>query len=514
MKDLASKSIAVGVTCFLFVAGCNSTSTVLPPGDDPVPSGANVVMQWDNALLQAIRDTKPGPPMAARSLAIVHTAMFDAWAAYDSRAVGTRYGDALRRPIGEQTPGRKSKAISFAAYRALMDLYPADKPKYDALMAALGYNPADSSTDRATPAGVGNVAAGAVLSFRHVDGSNQLGNLVPGAGPYADYTGYQPMNPPTAVTTSTPLSGIPHPDHWQALTFVNQAGATVTPAFIAPHWGNVIPFAMTSPSQFRPIPPEPLGSVGFAAQAESLVQISANLSDQEKCIAEYWADGPHSELPPGHFCLFAQYVSTRDHHTLDQDAKMFFAVTNAVMDAGIAVWEAKRFYDYCRPVTAIRYLYNGKKIHAWAGPGQDNQEIDGEAWKPYQPDFFPTPPFPEYPSGHSAFSAAAAEVLKSYTGSDAFGFTVVIPAHSLKAEPASPAADVSLPLGTFSDAAVQAGISRRYGGIHFTEGDMASRRIGRECGAQAWAKAQSYFDGTATPMRPVEQRLAQIAGRR
>lgn len=492
---------AAALAGLLGCGGSSSSGHRGAGGDPPVPAGANVVVQWNNVLLQAIRDTKPGPPMTARALAIVHTCMYDAWAAYDRVAVGTRFGEALRRPESEMTPGRKSKAVSYAAYRALLDLYPTEKAKFDAAMTTLGYDPADASTDRSTPQGVGNAAAAAVLAFRHVDGANQLGDLNPGAGAYADYTGYKPVNPPVAVTSPTALASIPNPGRWQPLTFVNQAGSTVTPAFIAPHWKHVVPFALTRSDQFRPVPPVAWNSAEMKAQVDEVIAYQANLTDTQKCIAEYWADGPSSELPPGHFNLFGQFVSTRDRHSLDDDAKMFFALTNAIFDAGIATWEAKVAYDYWRPVSAIRYLYNGQTIQGWKGSGLGVGPIDGASWKPFQPDWFPTPPFAEYTSGHSAFSAAGAEVLKRFSGSDTFGHSVSIPARSLKAEPSSPSASVTLAWGTFSAAADEAGLSRLYGGIHFKDGDQRSRVMERQCGAQAWEKAKAFWEGRMQPMR-------------
>jgi len=89
-----------------------------------VPIQLNVALQWDNATLQGIRDSKLGAPMVARALAIVHTCMYDAWAAYDERAVTTRLQDALRRPLSERTDANKEKAISYAAFRALRPVRP------------------------------------------------------------------------------------------------------------------------------------------------------------------------------------------------------------------------------------------------------------------------------------------------------------------------------------------------------------------------------------------------------
>jgi hypothetical protein len=224
---------------------------------------------------------------------------------------------------------------------------------------------------------------------------------------------------------------------------------------------------------------------------------SANLTDEQKSIVEYWADGPGTELPPGHWALFAQQTSKRHFYGIDDDVKLFFAMTNAMLDASIAVWDCKRAFDYVRPITAIRFLMAGQQIQAWGGPFKGTQTILGEHWQAYQTGAQPTPAFPEFSSGHSAFSAAAAEVLRSYTGSDAFDASVIIKAGSSRVEPgAVPAADLVLKWTTFSEAADQAGMSRRYGGIHFREGDLQSRAMGRLIGAQAWAKAKTYFTGS------------------
>ncbi|MDQ3574804.1 MAG: hypothetical protein M3404_07790 [Actinomycetota bacterium] len=152
-----------------------------------------------------------------------------------------------------------------------------------------------------------------------------------------------------------------------------------------------------------------------------------------------------------------------------------------------------------RPITAVRYLFRGQQVRAWGGPGQGSRLVDGAEWQPYQASWFPTPPFGEYGSGHSTFSAAGAEVLRSFTGSDRFGHSVTVPRGSSWVEPgAVPATETALSWATFSEAADQAGMSRRYGGIHFEKGDLDARVSGRRVRAQAWAWARSYFDGTAT----------------
>jgi hypothetical protein len=450
----------------------------------------NAALQWNQTALDAVSNGTLGPPMVARALAMVHTAVYDAWTAYDEVAVGTRLGGGLRRPAAERTLENKTEALSYAAYRTLVDLYPAQIARFNTRMAGLGLDPANTTQDVTTPAGIGNVAAAALLSFRHGDGSNQLGTLGPTGLPYSDYTGYVPANSPDAVVD---------PNRWQPLRHPNRAGTTIVEQrCVGPHWHLVTPFALRSSDHFRPPPPKLFPHGLSRQQAEELIRLSAGLGDREKVIAEYWADGPASVLPPGHFNLFAQFVSLRDGHTLDQDVRLFFMLTNAVFDAGIAAWDAKNHYDYVRPITAIRYLKRGQKIRAWAGPGLGAGVIAGETWRPYQPEWFPTPPFSEYVSGHSTFSAAAAEILKRFTGGDYFGASVTITQGILGIEAGVPAKPVTLSWDTFSAAADEAGLSRRYGGIHFEDADLEGRKLGRAVGALAWEKALTYI-GAGTP---------------
>jgi hypothetical protein len=489
----------------LLLPGVSWTAAAAPPAPQTALADS-IVVQWNNALLQGVRDSKLGPPMVARALAVGHTCMFDAWAAYDREAVGTRLGSALRRPSAERTLANKEEAISFAAYRAAVDLFPGSRVTvFDPLMASLGHDTHNVTTDISMPAGVGNVAAQAVLSFRHHDGANQLGDE-PGGLPgvaYSDYTGYVPANAPMDIRSPFDPATVHNPSSWQQLRYVDGSGAVVTPGFVGAQWQRVIPFALKSSSQLRSLTgPARYGSPRYVAQAGAVVDLSAGLTDRHKMIAEYWADGPHSELPPGHWDLFAQFVARRDHHGageqgVDKDVKLFFALTSAIFDAGICAWDSKRVYDSVRPITAIRYLFSGRLVRAWGGPYQGTKLIDGATWFPYQPTTFPTPPFPEYCSGHSGFSAAGAEILRRFTEGDRFGGSVTFKAGSSRTEPgAVPASDLTLSWDTFSEAADQAGISRRYGGIHFRQGDLDARAIGRRVGRIAWERAEQYWEGS------------------
>jgi hypothetical protein len=222
------------------------------------------------------------------------------------------------------------------------------------------------------------------------------------------------------------------------------------------------------------------------------------LTDRQKTIAEYWADGPSTDLPPGHWNLFAQTISDRDNHDLDADTKLFFALNGAIFDASIAAWGYKREFDYVRPVTAIRELFRDQQVSAWGGPNQGTQTILGQDWQPYQAPTIVTPPFAEYVSGHTAFSNAGAEILRRFTGSDVFNGSVTI----LGTDPRhfeTGIADTTLNWPTFSDAAAEAGISRLYGGIHFSDGNINAEALGRSVAGQSWLRAQSFINPTSVP---------------
>jgi hypothetical protein len=499
-----------------FLAGLGAGGTLLLlPGPPETASAArligtaqprdSVVIQWNDAFLQGVRDSNLGPPAVARALAIGHTCIYDAWAAYDQKAVGTRLGGSVRRPPRERTLASMREAISFAAYRAAVDLFPGSTLSvFDPLMRSLGYDAGDLSTDTSTPRGIGNVVARAVIDFHHRDGANQLGDEpggIPGVA-YSDYTGYAPANDPMDIRLPFDPTTVHDPSSWQPLRYVDAKGSVVTPRFVGAQWQHVTTFALSPASLRSSTGPAKFGSPEYIAQAKALLDLSAGLTDEHKMIAEYWADGPRSELPPGHWNLFAQFVARRDHHSeqphgVGRDVKLFFALTNALSDAGCCAWDNKRAFNSVRPITAIRTVMRGQMVRAWAGPYRGTQLIDGASWFPYQPTTFPTPPFPEYSSGHSNFSAAGAQILELFTHRDRFGLSVMLPAGSSRIEPGVvPASNVTLSWATFSDAANQAGISRRYGGIHFEQGDLDARATGRIVARRAWEKAQDYWEGS------------------
>jgi PAP2 superfamily len=485
--------LRTGVGLAMATAGTEALLTLYQGRAFAVTATDNIVLQWNNALLQAIRNMKPGPTIVARALAVLHTCMYGAWTAYDPIATSPLLGGSLRRPKSEQTITNKNTAMSYAGYRAALDLFPTQAAVFTSLMTTLGYDPANTSTDTKTPAGIGNFVAQAILMFRHNDGSNQLNN-------YADTTSYTPVNTSTSITD---------PNRWQPLSvptiLPDGSNGFVTQQFTTPQWGKVIPFSLLSGSQFRPAGPILYPNQGYTDQANQILQYSADLNDTTKTIAEYWADGPHTELPPGHWTLLAQFtaaqfISKRDKHDVNQDGKLFFALANALFDASIACWDCKRAYDSIRPVSAVHYLFPTTTVTCWGGPGKGTVPMLGGNWAPYQKPTVVTPPFPEYVSGHSTFSAAGAYVLQQFTGSDTFGASYTQSAGSSLIEPnlGIPKTDITLSWPTFSAAAVEAGMSRRYGGIHFQQGDLDGRTLGQRVGTQAWSLAQAFMNGKAS----------------
>lgn len=509
----------------LFPLGIASTALL------PVSSAqaVTVASDWIGAATQGVRNQPQGPTVASRLYGILGTAMYDAWSAYEATPISTVLGDTLQRPTSENTQANKQEAISFAAYRVLTELLPTQTANLTARMNSLGYDPNNTSTDTTTAAGIGNTIAATLMNARRNDGSNQLNN-------YVDTIGYSTPNTPTQVVDI---------ELWTPESVPIDSGSPLQ-KYLTPHWGTVESFSLTDNAQYRPpeiIPPfllDPKASAdlqagtitradgtvvpisaalvgvdinpAFIQQAVDVVAFSANLTDEQKLIAEFWEDGPGTPFPPGTWMEFGQDISQRDNNTLDEDVQLFFALGNAVMDAGIATWEAKLSYNSARPVRVIRELgrlgligtdNNGDgvfEINAWGGPGLGTITIPATQFLTYQNPFGPpSPPFAEYTSGHSAFSAAGAEILRLFTGSDVFGGSVTFAPGTSAFEPGiTPSSPVTLSWDTFSEAADEAGISRRYGGIHFLDGDIQGRILGRRVGGSVWNRSQFFINGGVT----------------
>ena len=282
--------------------------------------------------------------------------------------------------------------------------------------------------------------------------------------------------------------------------------------------------------------------------------------DYARVLAEFWADGPESETPPGHWFTIANYVS--DHPLLEKrwngegeiiddlawDVRSYFVLGSAMHDAAIAAWSIKGWYDYARPVSAIRYMAeNGQssddqlpnyhpggiplipgyvelvmpgdplvgianinlykiKLNTWKGPNYiaDPETDDAGVgwilasyWWPYQRPSFVTPPFAGYVSGHSTYSRAAAEVMTLITGDEYFpgGMGVFdAPQNDFLVFEQGPSMDIELQWATYRDASDQCSLSRIWGGIHPPADDFPGRRIGMKVGPYAYNHAMEFME--------------------
>jgi hypothetical protein len=389
-----------------------------------VASRADVVTDWNNAALDAIRADNTQPPMASRALAILHVSIFDA-----VNGISRRYESYL---VASAVPVSASPeaAASAAAHQVLLSFFPNSAASFNALHARILAAIRDGA-QKNTGIAWGESVAAKILAYRATDGWDAVVLPPSGGGP-----GYWVPTPPAFAR------------------------------FLLPQWGFVTPFCMTDAAQFRPPGPPALASAKYAADYNEIKSLGAaegstRTADQSQ-IALFWADGAGTETPPGHWNSIAQAVGAMRGNTLDDNARLFALLNLAMADAAICAWDAKFTFDFWRPVTAIRY-----------------GDLDGNPATEPDPgwnSFIITPPFPDYVSGHATFSGAAAAVLALFYGSDDTPFTTdsdFLPG-------------VSRSFSSFSAAAEEAAVSRLYGGIHFRSANEDGLNAGLQIGARAF----------------------------
>ncbi|MEL6983147.1 MAG: vanadium-dependent haloperoxidase, partial [Actinomycetota bacterium] len=359
--------------------------------------------------------------------------------------------------------------------------------------------------------------------------------------------------------------------------------AAAVQEFIGPQWGFVTPFAITAdPDRGLPIDPGPPPAAGTEEYVDAAIEVidhGARLdpsadhriridpgamgdraidsydgpghdlnpatgepyepnevpeADYGRVVAEYWADGPDSETPPGHWNTIANEASDRLAETgplriagteevdrLEWDIKLHLALNGGLHDGAIAAWGTKAHYDYVRPISMIRHLGETGQLPAvegliepdadggsiaqvrgWLGQPEDPSSvtagvdwIPATEWLPYQRSSFVTPSFAAYVSGHSVFSRVGAEILTAFTADPYFPGGLA--EHTVEPggliHEAGPAETVTLQWATYQDAADEAGRSRLYGGIHIAADDLAGRQVGVEVADAAWARAADLF---------------------
>lgn len=562
-----------------FIAGTETfrTADILvqleQPGPDLLAEGGPRLMMvntpeatpsviWDQILQSIIVENGGGPTNASRSFSIMHTAIYDAQASYDPVAQRVSIdleGDNLDvAALSDASTDEIETAMHVAAHRVLSELYPQYQEKLDQVLSQrIGLDISDDS--RAYE--VGADAAQDGLTPRQAE-ATQLAAISDGL--------YTPVNADPAPETRKDIArwtpekqGVlsPTPDALQTFltpelslaegfalpeTPLGDTDTALTrpdgpePFFTAEHAGAVLDFqaktvTLAAPAEINgaaleagttvPVDKSLIGPVinpAFISQAESLVQTSATLTEDQKMVAEFWEDGPGTSFPPGAWMTLAQYVSQRDGHDAATDALLFMTMGNAMFDAAIATWDAKVFFDYARPVTVIRDLGHlgligepgvdeltgetGHVIQAFGGIDPDTgsslgtRTILAENFITYQlPGGEQSPPFAEYTSGHSTFSSAGAAVLQAFTGSDNLDAHIIVPPQTSAFDAALPGDVYQFQWDTFSEAAIDGGASRIYGGIHFSDGNVDGLSAGATIGADAYDLATEFANGTAQP---------------
>jgi hypothetical protein len=381
------------------------------------PANGDVVTDWNNAALDAIRAGNTAPPIASRSLATLHVSIYDAVNGI------TQTHEVYLVPSAVPASASREAAASAAAHQALVNLFPANASSFDALHAAILATIPDGPHKTA---GIvwGEFVANQILAARSNDGSDAIVPPPGGSGP--------------GVWVPTPPGFLP---------------------YLLPQWGFVAPFAMSSSSQFRPPGPPSLDSQQYAADYNEVKELGAAVgstrTEDQTQIALFWADGAGTETPPGHWNSIAQIIAYARGNTLEENARLFALLNIAMADAAICAWNAKYTFDFWRPVTAI----------AFAEPQLN--------WM----SFIVTPPFPDYTSGHSTFSAAAATVLPLFYDTEDLPFTTgsdFLPG-------------VYRSFSTCFDAAEEAALSRIYGGIHFRTASEDGLQAGISIGQWTFA---------------------------
>ncbi len=482
----------------LFSVSCEESST-----PEPEPKWPNRAYEWGKITLEATaRDTdrfNPRPTITSRILALIWTSVYDAWSRYDDFAEPMYLQDVERAPKMMRTLENKEIAISYAAYRACLHYYFADAEFLRDAMLEMGLDPDNESIDPSTPEGLGNLAAKMVIETRLEDGSNELGT---DGIRYADYTGYVPVNHPDTMVDV---------EKWQPKYFVHEeTGERFAPECLSPQWHLVEPVFLDSASQHRPGPPPAVGSEELLNQVREVISLQTNLVPWQKALVEFMRDGPHSVQQAGHWLIFAQHVSARDRHTLDEDVLMYFWVEAVAMDAFIACWDAKMFYDFARPYALIREILPDTTFVGWAGPDKGWQEMQGREWIPYSPFSFLCPPFPAYTSGHSTVSGACSHALKLFKGNDYFDHSVRLKPGVLTEAVEFQSDSVELYFATFTDAAEAAGISRVMGGYHIQADNIEGLEQGRRVAQSGWDVFRTLTGWNRRPTFPQNPAHATI----
>ncbi|HEY8939367.1 MAG TPA: vanadium-dependent haloperoxidase [Cellvibrio sp.] len=433
-------------------------------------------------LAQDVSISGSDATLVLRFTAMLSNSWFDAVAPYHPTQVGV-YSRFSKR-LTETNNHDKNVAVFYASYRVLSSLAPARQAQWDAMLTNVGLDPTDNSMDPNTPVGIGNIAGSSVVNARLHDGMNQLGDeggIKYNRKPYKDYTNYVPVN------TFYELND---PSKWQPAEGTNGYGKFNVQQFVTPQMGKVRAYSFRNPDQFNipyPWKSDARNREAYKAQADEVLNISANLTDEQKLIAELF---DYKTRSLGFSTVFA--VKSHNQSYIDAIQTLFLANV-AEFDTTIAVWNQKVKYNTVRPWTAISYIYGDRKVTAWGGPGKGTvNDIPGNQWRSY----LPVADHAEYPSGSASFCAAHTYVLSKRFNEEKFGWSVTIPAGGSTYEKGiTPKVETTLTFPTYASFKDECGKSRQYAGVHFRDSIDAGYSIGERVGAKAFKFVQNHING-------------------
>ncbi len=439
-------------------------------------------------IFQRVSPSGGDATLVLRVTTMTTNAWFDSTAPYHTSAVGV-YSRLGRRPADEATTRNINIALLYASYRVFNSLLPEFQQTWRGMLANVGLDPDDHSTDTSSPIGLGNLGGLGVVEGRQNDGMNQLGNENREFNPmpYMDYTGYKPKN--TAYK-------LRNPSRWQPDLQRQGTGIYKFQQFVTPQYALVEPYSYRTPRRFH-VPP-PFNSnyrhrAAYKKQAEEVLQASANLTEEQKLKSELF-DNKISSLG-----FSAVHAALSQGLSLLEFIQIDFLTNMAAFDAGIFVWQEKRQFDAVRPFSAINYLFGKKLVTAWGGPGLGTVELPANQWKSYLEEA----DHPEYPSASTCFCNAHAQSARLFLGNDNLSFPVDFPAGSSRIEPGiTPASDTTLVFDTWTDFANDCGQSRVWAGVHFQAAVDESAKVCDVFGDLAYDYLQDLIEGTAAIRDP------------
>lgn len=490
VSDFYRSTIAVALCATSFVA----------QSFDFEQGNAAIEIVIPTAIPTIFAAVKPGDaPLVLRFTTLLTNSWFDATAAYHPTALAV-YSRLPRRPLSEHNNTNINTAILCASYRTLNSLFPAKTQDWRQMLLDVGLNPDTNPLDLTESCAIGIATADAMLAVREQDGMNQLGTVNANPyqpTPYADYTGYAPVNSAFELN---------NPSRWQPAIFTNLYGTATVQQFITPQYARVVPYSFSDASRFNVPPPRksqwtgshkrkgpPHGkgpNADYAAQADAVLQASANMTDEQKMIAELFDNKIQSLGFSSLFAALSRQLSVIEFVHYD------FLVNVAAFDAGIVIWQEKAKYDAVRPFSAIHFLYGESTITAWGGPGAGTVfDLPGDKWSSY----LPVANHPEYPSGSTGFCEAHAQASRLFFASDTLGWQVPVAAGSSLIEPGiTPANDLLLTWESWTDFASDCGESRFWSGVHFNDAIDNMRPVARDIGTAAYQFVQNHINGTVS----------------